>query len=253
MKKYLSIFIIALILFPSFSLAQSESSPSAEINPEIIEKVKDRLEKTDETLKENQQNKWYSQFGLVSNITPTSITISHHNQESEIRISPETTLNYFQNNIGSSEISLDDVELDYFAIAMGQEITNNQNLLAKRISFSNKPTTQIDKTTIVGKIIEIDDESITILNDNQISYNLATKYLIKIQGIEDPDFNQISVDDRIVAVVTTTINNDKSSQEITAIYIIPGINSPLARQEPEIEEATASAEATDSADTEKNN
>lgn len=245
LKNFLFILTFSLT-FPTFISAQKVATSTPEVNPEIIEKVKDRLEKAKEAT--ISATKWYSYFGLVSNITPSSIVINNNGKENEVRLSPEVELSYFRKNIGKTTITPEEIKIDSFAIAMGQEITNNKNLVATRISFSDKATVTTQKQTIIGKISEIDGQDITITGNSQITFTLAKNYLLKIKNQDKAKLEDISVDDRIIAIISSQTNQDEITQEITALYIIPGLNSPLSQDNQIEEEASPSAEASTSAE-----
>lgn len=249
MKKIsiLKLSLILTLIFPSFIFAQEkQSSDSAKVNQEIINKVKDRLEKTEEESTDQTQIPWYAKFGIVEKIDPSSITIKTNSKEEEIRLGPEIELSFFQQGKPTIDIDQPEIEKGWFAIALGTEISNNNNLVAKRISFSQETEVNQIKNSIVGKISEIDEESLTVkTDDREIEASLAKSYKLIIKGYPDPDFEDINIEDKIVAIITT--NKDNNSNTLNAIYIIPGSNSPLS-QENQIEEATPSAEATDSAE-----
>ncbi len=235
MRKYILLITIFIIfIFPSFLFAQeSSSSATNEIKPEVLEKVKDRLENTENTKEQLNQKSWYSKFGIVTQVNPSSIIIKTNNEESpvEIRVSPETELSYYQNGLGTQILTYEELQKDWFAIAMGNEITNNKNLVAARISFSQNLDDPIQKQTLVGKVSEIDDTSLTISNDDENSkttLSIPQKYKLYIKNTPEPDFEDITIEDKIIVIAKKSTNQDnETKKEIIAMYIIPGNNSPL--------------------------
>jgi len=245
----ISLIVATLLLLTNNLVIAQTASPSAENDQELVkEKLKERLEKT---LSENPAPKrlrWYSIFGTITAKTGEdtfSITKSD-SSTATIVVNTDTQLSFYKSGLPTRKIKASDIQQDWFAIAMGTEMADNQTLTANRISFS-APTAAMPKRDIIyGKVTEIDENSITLENSKTTNIIFPKKYMLQIKGVEEPEVEDINIDDRAVAIVEEIINGDKVSLNIKSIYVVPSNNNPKAASN-QIKEASQSAIASPSA------
>ncbi|NMC35941.1 hypothetical protein GYA49_02750 [Candidatus Beckwithbacteria bacterium] len=268
MNKLLFILLIALMIAlfkPQLSLAQENTSTkSGDIeNQEVLDKIKERIEENitgtsnSHSATDSATPTWYGSFGTVTTTGNNKIVVQNQAaQNTEILFDQNVELVLFKSGVGRSEITADDIETGWFAIAMGKTITNNKNLLAQRITFTQDFETPAKSQVVAGKITEIDEEAMTISNGKTYALEIPEEYNLKIKGVDRPNLEDISIDDRAVAIATVADSEDKEGEKtytLRAVYIIPSLSNPLAEENQVENEATASAkEATKSAKPKEN-
>jgi len=252
MQKFIkTIFItllLMLVIIPHVSLAQT-ASPSAETDQDLVkEKLKERLEKT---LSENpipKRIRWYGIFGTISAKTgeDTFSLTKNDSSTATIVVNDDTQLSFFKSGVPTRKIKAGDIQQDWFAIAMGTEMADNQTLTASRISFSVPQAKMPKREIIYGKVTEIDEDSVTLSNGKITNITFPKKYILSVQGVEKPAIEDINIDDKAVAIVEELADGDEINLSIKNIYVVPSNNNPKAASN-QINEASGSANPSPSA------
>jgi hypothetical protein len=249
--KGLAIAFLVIFLSVSSAFAQ-DATDSAQVDKESIkEKLKERLEKT---ISENpivRPGKWRALFGQVESKTENTLTLSRNDDKKvTVNFNEETEFSLYVKGRASKQVSPDEIDSSWFAIAMGTEMLDNQVLQAKRISFSIAPAPMPERKTIIGKVLEIDSSSITISNGKETEITIPSKYSLQIKGVEKPDLEDVNIDDKAVVIVEELIDGEEITFNLKSIYVAPSISNPNA-EDNQVTEATAAAEATDSGEIEE--
>ncbi len=225
------------------------SSPSGQIDADLVkEKLKERLEKT---LAENpipKRVRWYGMFGIITAKTgeDTLSLTKIDNSTATIVVTPETSLNFYKSGAPTRKIKMADIQQDWFAIAMGTEMAENQTLTAARVTFSAKPAPMPKRTIVFGKVTEIDDSNITLTNGKTSTITIPKKYSITISGVSKAEINDVNINDKAVAIVEELADGNNITNSLKSLYVIPSSNNPKAAGN-QIKEATSAGQATPSA------
>ena len=178
-----------LVIIPHVSLAQT-ASPSAETDQDLVkEKLKERLEKT---LSENpipKRIRWYGIFGTISAKTgeDTFSLTKNDSSTATIVVNDDTQLSFFKSGVPTRKIKAGDIQQDWFAIAMGTEMADNQTLTASRISFSVPQAKMPKREIIYGKVTEIDEDSV----NTTATLPLKALYLYDVVDNAFGEFNRV--------------------------------------------------------------
>lgn len=247
-KFYLALLLITIfITILTLPIKAQEATDSAN-DIEIKEKLKERLEKA---LSQNPQTqeKWQAIFGKVTNAYEDSITIEQDNfQKATVNLNQDTDLSFYKTGSATKNITPKDIQTDWFAIAMGTNTNEDGTLLAKRISFSITENIEDERVLVFGKVKEIDENSLTLINGEEkiITIPSSTKYIFVIDGVKNPEIDDIDVNDKAVAVVVKSYDTkDNLVLTLKSMYVSPSISSPNAVDN-QVTEATASSEASKS-------
>jgi len=236
----ISLLIIAMPI--KISSAQT-ASPSAELDSDLVkEKLKERLEKT---LAENpipKRTRWYGLFGTITAKTGED-TLSLTKSDSStatIILTSDTELSFYKSGSPTKKIKMADIQQDWFAIAMGTEMSDNLTLTASRISFSPAQAAMPKRNIVYGKVTEIDDKTINLANGKVTTAKFPKKYTLVIKGVTKPKLEDINIDDKAIAIVEDLIEADTVTQNIKSIYVIPSKTNPKSEAN-QIKEASKSA------------
>lgn len=256
--------ILTMLIIPISVSAQDEQNSDDQVATEdikkeaITQKLKERLDEVVQGEKniesspsaiKQPQSKYSAYFGTIKEATNSTLLIETEDGNSnKVTLSTKTKINLYTQGKGNKQIDLEEIETGLFAIAMGT-LDNNKVINALRITLSQPEEDKIEKKVLFGKITEIDQETITI---SDTTIDIPKKYSIQIQGVEEPEIDDISINDKSVAIIEIEKSTDKNNKETTsntllAIYISPSMKNPLAETNQIIEEATSAAESTPSA------
>ena len=190
---------------------------------EKIKEIRDAVkEKVRETIEEVGQGKLIAYVGTISQLDKPNFSLETRKGDKTVQTSQETKF------IGSGreEIEFSDLEENDYLIVIGY-LTGGV-LDARRVIVSSKPK-PIIRELAFGKVTDIstEEELLTVKNSRkQMTYTITTssKTVItkKVDGkVEKIDFEEIEINDRILAIVTASENEEKM---ITAkiIHVIPG-------------------------------
>jgi hypothetical protein len=249
--------IFSFVLLPTVVFAQDDSAEAetTEIDPEVIKgKVKERLQNS--VLGENKDGSGSAEinapvlnayFGHIIEVDESSFVLQGNDGTTKrVEFTDETDIFLFASGVGNRTADAEDIETELFAITMG-EIDSRKTLHAQRISLSPSQAKQPQKQIIAGKITEIDDESITLTAATEVTITVPSKYALTIQDTDDPEYEDLNIDAKAIAIVTANTNaaEDDPEYSLFSLYAIPSINNPIAEASQIVEE-----EATKSAETE---
>jgi ribosome maturation factor RimP len=261
------VLVLSLIIFASLFLSKNyihaqdnkNSSPSPEVNKEeITQKLKERLDKavTGEGIQSTQSaqpvNQWYSYFGYITEVAKSTLIIeTKEKKRIEIKFDENTKLSLFQKGKTTKTVKAEDIQSGWFAIAMGTDYQAETSLVAQRISFSTDDSDQPEKKVVVGKIKEVDDTTMTVTNGQTVTVTIPKDLTLKIKGVDKPKVEDLSINDKVVAIVETVKKINKNKQEestttLKALFAIPSLNNPKSADNLLENEGTQSAEATSS-------
>ena len=232
----------SLLVSPVHAAEASDSS--------ITEKLKERLQETaevgiesikDEIITQTNTPKKKAFIGSLKAINDHNLSIEYKSQTFNINLSDNTDL---VRSKGSLKLDLEDLEVDDFILSLGfvKPNTDKFTLDANRVLVIDTPDTPPSRQFITGKVEEIDGNKVVVDNKR---LNITKKTNLDIKAIEDPSSEDIELGDNLYAIVTLDQNGDIDTTN--NILVIPGKNNPAAL---EPTNATESAEATDSAETE---
>ena len=231
MKQLIFLLILALLLFlfkPEFILAQEKTdvTNSAQVDKkEVLNSIKKRIEDgvaRAKTATESSKPRWYGYFGTVTEIGEKTITVKTSlNENKKILFEDPIELSLFKTGRGKTTINPDAITKGWFAIAMGNSITNNQSLLAKRITFTESAEEPIKRQVISGKIVEIDESTIKIINGKNYSITIPDDYTLKIKGVSKPKIENVTIEDKAVAVITVEQLDKDPIYTLKSIYVLP--------------------------------
>jgi len=207
-------FALCSTLLPR-ALAQT---PTDEIDPEIKEKVQERIEAIQES-----GSKKAAYFGIITDVSNSILTIESGKGERKIKTDEETD---FLGEKGQA-IKLDDLEIEDFVIALGYLETDGL-LLGKRISvLAEEPEPVEPKEAVYGEVADISEEeeviSLSSLKD-EVTYEIDVTSKTTIEKkigekTEEIEFEEIEIGDRLAAVGIK--KNDNGTITASFIYLIP--------------------------------
>ncbi|MEA3355559.1 MAG: hypothetical protein U9Q63_03695 [Patescibacteria group bacterium] len=249
MKKLIILTTIFLLLLLPTPLIAEEASESG--NSNLTDKIKEKLQETTEkgfdNIKKEIVNKSKTPkrkafIGKIKSINQSNLTLEYKSQIFNITLNENTNI---VKSSGKKTISVDDLNIDDFVIAMGFVSPDAENLIAHRILLISIPKPSISRQLLNGKINEIDGNKVSIDSKSLV---VTGKTNLKIKDIEDPKVEDLRLDDSLFAIVTMSQNGD--IQTVKQILVLPGKNNPASIEPtnlPAQASATESAEATDSA------
>ncbi|MBU0619030.1 hypothetical protein KKD62_02215 [Patescibacteria group bacterium] len=252
MKKKISIFLLLFtlcsLLFTPFIQAQS---PTPEASDEVKEKIKERLEENvDEdvdkvkSLVDDQTSQLVKRGfpGKLKNITTDTLLIEIADEVKQASFSEETV---FVKSPGNNQLNPEDLAVGDFIIAMG--FLNDTGVLeSKRVVVTTEPKPAPARQLLWGKVKEIDNQTI-VFNDHEIT--LASSKNLKIKGIEEPEIEDINLEDKIYVIVT--LDEDGEIDKVNQVLVIPTKNGLTDETEPtETETASSTAKTTNPPDEE---
>jgi len=252
MKKRILIILTALLLIATPTFAAKDASESAA--EEVRKKVKEQLERPadeDSEDKEKKENtsentntaKYHAWVGNLSKTENSALFISTNEGEKQAEIDKDAVILQTEKGKARKEIDAEDLLEGNFILAMGT--LKDDIIIAIRI-ISTPPAKQPEKTLIYGKVSEIDDKAIKLSNGQQNTLPVDEDETgLSIKGVKSPKFVDIQLEDKIYAI--TIIENDQI-KETLSIFVIPGKYNPENEQNQAEEEATPSAESTESAE-----
>ena len=251
MKKLIILTIFAFILFPS-SIMANEATKSGN-QESLTDKVKEKLQETIEKgfddikkeviVKSNSPRK-KAFIGNLKSINQSNLTIEYKSQIFNITTDEKTDI---IKSDGKKTISINDLDIDDFLIVMGFLLPDSKDLIARRILLISIPKPSTSRQLLSGKINEIDGNKVSI---DSKSLLISSKTNLKIQDIEDPEVEDLELDDDLFAIVTLNQNGDIKT--VKQILVLPGKNNPASLEPTNQDEATKSAESTPSAKPTKN-
>lgn len=232
-NRNLFTFIFLLVILHLFVLPVRAISPSPipviteapsgveekiqQIREEVKKKVREKIEQTKKGAK-------MAYFGEISKITDSSLTLDTFMGEKNVKVASDAAI------IGKNgkSVKFSDLEIGSFAITMGY--FSEENILeARRIITVTKPKVNV-REVVFGKVtdVSLDEKILTVKNEKKglIYTVVATDKTIitkKMDGkIQKVKFTDIEKGDRLVAIGTSTENEEKV---ITAklIHVIPGL------------------------------
>lgn len=203
----------------SLSLTKSSAqTPTEEIDPEIKEKVQERIEAIQESA-----NRKAAYFGTITDVSNSTLTIESEKGERKIKTDVET------NFLGAKgqAIKLADLEIEDFIIALGY-LESDGYLLGKRISvLAEEPEPVEAKEAVYGEVADISEEeeviSLSSLKDETTyEIKITSKTLIEKkvdEKTEEIKFKEIEIGDRLAAVGIK--KNGNGTITASVIYLIP--------------------------------
>ncbi len=247
MKK-LAIITIFLSLFLSPSWILSKEATESSQNNSLTDKIKEKLQETAEDGLDNIREEIISKskipkkkafIGSIKSIEETSLSIEYKSQVFIINLNEETEI---IKSSGSTAIDLEDLEVDDYIITMGFVSPESTQLDAKRVLLISAPKTPSTRQLLSGKINEVDGNKISF---DSKSIVITSKTNLSIQDIEEPEVEDIELDDNLFSIVTLDNNGDIDTAN--QVLILPGKNNPASQEPTNSAEASNSADATESA------
>ena len=231
-----------------------------DIDDQIIkDKVQERLNEAvlgDDAADDDEGStlNWYSAFGTVSNITNSSLDVSDADQTKyTVNFTKDTDLSFLSEKNVAKSIDPDEIEEEWFAIAMGPYEPDDQSTIsALRISFSENPPISVERKILLGKVGEIDSQAMTLINGDTIDITIPNLINLVIKGLNSSELNDVNPDDKAVVVVeiSQVESEEEAEVQITytlkALFVVPGINNSLTEDDSTDSSPTQSAEETDS-------
>ncbi|QQS39511.1 hypothetical protein IPM62_02775 [Candidatus Woesebacteria bacterium] len=189
-NKILIVFL--LFVFSIGGVHAQVSSDSAESN-EIREKVQEKLEEA--------KNKAKAYIGTITDITDTTIQIKDAQGEIQ-QISSNDDAMYVKTNGSSSKISLDDVAIGDYIVAMG--FKNGTSVLSASRILITSVEPDLMKVTVWGKISFNDDDNMEITDKDGNVFIVnpvkGAKYFL-YQDNENQSVKYSEFDDNDTAIV----------------------------------------------------
>lgn len=223
-RYFITIIILLTISIPlAFAQEQDNATDSAELDQIVQEKIKERVQQVKGTA---NKDSIYFRSGTVQQITNENIELIKDGDIANVEIASDAAIYRFTPGIGRSEITLDQIEIDEYLIAMGYQSISAENLLAKRIVISPEPTLPTKRNLLTGTVAEIDESTITVSTANEekeIKYD-SNNTELKIKDIEDPSLDNIVVEDDIAVVYS--VDEDNEINTVKNILVIPGEANP---------------------------
>lgn len=228
----LSMFFVIGALFLSKVKAVSPTpEPTNPIRAKIQEIVREKLD-------EAQKGQKAAFAGEITNISDLQLTLQTNQGDKQLNIATDAALI----GKGGKKITMKDIKIDLFAIAMGF-MEENDVLGVRRLVISEKPKTA-SKEIAFGKVTDISKEEnvITVKNEKKnIIYTVEitdkTTITKKVDGkIQKVKLEVIETGDYLIAIGVPTENEHKL---ITAkiIHVIPGLSkeaSPTPSAKPSV-------------------
>lgn len=241
MKKF-SIFLLSIFSFSLLTLPVWAVSPTPEVSPSRVEEIREAVkEKVREKLNEVKKGQKRAFVGEITEITNSTLALKNEKGERQAKITDDATII----GKGKQKIEFEDLEIGNFVIAMGY-LDENNILQTQRLVVTNKPEVPVREAAF-GKVTNISstetEKIITVKNEKKdmiytVEITSKTKITKKIEGkMEQVEFKDIEIDDKLVAVGTPEKNEEKI---IIAkiIHIIPG----LTKSQTPTPEATSTPE-----------
>lgn len=212
---YLLLLLVFNILFPKPILAQDATtvSPTQAPNKAVLEmvqqKVKTMLGQNDaqNTVSTNPQ----SQFGTISQISDSQITINYQNQTKIIIITLDTTFIDAKKN----KIKIANIKVGQDILAMGY-LDQSNNLAAKRIVVIDLKTIVNNNEIILGKIVDISQSSpifsLTSIKNKENTYQIKTDTKTQIfdQNNNKLTLNKLKSGQKIVVIIQPDVKLAKT-------------------------------------------
>ncbi len=232
-KKLLVVSCLLLVigLLPRVTaIAQSpEATPiTNEEVEEIREAVKEKVREKVEAAKTGEKR---ALVGELTEIFNNTLVLDTRSGEQRAQVATDAAI------ISEGEdIEFDALEIGSFLICMGY-LRSDEILDARRVVVEEEEEAPLERVIAYGEVAEIDEEEETItvkpLREDaswMIKITNKTEITQKIEGeIEEIDFDDISVGDRLVAIGTLVEGEENT---ITATLIFK-----ITRQAEEVEEA----------------
>lgn len=243
MKKLIALTILSLFLLPTPLVAQE--TPESTKSNSLTNKIKERLQETaeegldtirDEITSKSKTPKKKAFVGSIKSLNETTISLEYKSHTLNINLDDTTQI---IKSSGKKDLTIDDLEIDDFIIAMGFVSPESEDLAAKRVLLISSPEPQASRQLLNGKINEIDGNKISIDSKSLV---ITNKTNLKVKDIKDPEVEDLELDDNLFAIVTLDQNGD--IKEVNQVLVLPGKNNPAA-QEPT--NASESAQASESA------
>lgn len=250
MKK-IALLLTFLSLLVAIPVVAQTPSPEEEEATEAAVTVGDELRKEAQeqvqSLKDAAKKRAF--WGELVEITNSTLVLENPRAEKIVQTGDTTEL-----FLGKAEIDFEDLEIGNFIIALGY-IDEEGNLEAKRVtSYKTAPEPATKRYPIFGDVSDVsEDEEIIALThpDGEKTYEVevGTKTTIvkKIEGeIEEIDFEDIKMGDRLVVIGTKEGENDTITARKIHVFSALGEESqeettPTPTAEPE-EETTPTPE-----------
>jgi len=232
-----------------------KDSLKARLN-EIIKNEKEGDQNLSEAYKQKSNpNQEYAYFGNITEATNSSLLIAAQASDTKkTNYDDKTLLQYYLGGGSFRKVDPKDIKLGWFAIIIGNLQTDN-SIKAKQIKLYNEKLPETEKTIVSGKITEIDNKTISFTSDQEYTAKIPNKYFLKIEGVDESDIADVSIGDKLIAIVEESLNRNstppnedlKDSYTIKSMYIFPSLKNPIA-EENQIKEASGTATATKSAE-----
>ena len=246
MPKHL-ILIFALltsyfIIHASDSMAQT-STDSADISDEEIkESIKERLEKVSQDDESSFVKRAW--VGTIEDITNSTLTLLTDSTTRQAQVAGDASVV----DEDRSQIDTDELEIGSFVIAMGF-INGNEVLDAQRVVVAQEPESTSAQSTFVT-ITDIDDDIITVTDDQDQSFQLATTDDTTItQTVDDEqteiELSDLQIGDQLV-IIAEVDSKAPTSLDTTAIHLVSNrdiLADPDGTNTEADQNATASAES----------
>lgn len=251
MKKLItSTIIFLLLLLPTPLMAQEASESGA--SESLTEKIKEKLQETaeeglnnikDELISKSKTPKKKAFIGSIKSLDESSLTIEYKTQIFNITLSEDAEI---VKSSGKVILAIDDLDIDDFIIAMGFVLPDTTDLQAIRILLISSPEAPASRQLLSGKINEVDGNKVSIDSKSLV---ITSKTSLIVKDIENPEVEDLELDDNLFAIVTLDQNGD--IDKVSQVLVLPGKNNPASLEPTNQDEATDSAEATESAETEE--
>ncbi len=232
----------------SFSIVKTAHAQVEATQSSLTEKIKERLQDTAEEGLENIKDELNSKsktpkkkafVGFIKSVNNDNITVEYKSQVYTLSLLDQTEI---IRSKGKVKLDLEDLVIDDFILSLGFVFPQTSDLQTHKILKLTKPEAPQARQLITGSIEEIDGNKVVVDNKR---ITISSKTNLDIKDVEDPEVENLELNDSLYAIVTLDQNSD--IDDVKNILVIPGKNNPAAQEPTNLEEATNSAEATDSA------
>lgn len=227
----------------SFSLvtsAHAQEDPEEASQSSLTEKIKERLQDKDldELSAQSKTPKKKAFVGTIKSINDQEITIEYKAQSKVLTLIDSTDI--IESN-GKVKLDLEDLVVDDFVLSLGFVFPDSEALQAHKILRLKEPKPSPARQLITGRIEELDGNKLVV---DRKRITISTKTNLDIKDVEKPLVEDLELDDNLYAIVLLDQNSD--IDDVKSVLVIPGKNNPAALKPTNINEATDSAETSDS-------
>lgn len=198
--------------------ATGSSQTQEEVDPEVLDSVKKRVEKTVEKVKgiidsAEEKAKKRAFFGSLKNVTTSTLLIDAEDEVKQASFSAETKF------VGEDRdtIQAEDLAVGDYLIAMGY-VNGNDVLDTARVVVVDEPD-PLPKTQVLwGEITQIDNSRVSFANQELTIKNS----LLSVRGDNEAELEDVDIKDLIF--VLTTVDEDNDVDQVLSALVVPQKN-----------------------------